>query len=436
MFSFSSKKKPDATVANTPDAKPVKVGKAATTKPVHDIADITITATVPSGPLELSLAAFKEITPGAYRGYSDVAKIDAVLGAYAGLGVADGDLINRAAELKKLILLCTNYTGNRSAGVNRLLASLQVEQTFIDPIAEAADKLRNPGTMKESLKLLVTGTDALLIAQRQGHPIANAKTPDTSDMFGRIQRALADNGTRAQVMKNLIAQDVQELEAMAIDPSVDKLLRDILAEVLQNKDDIYFQETQGVASGAVLAGQKDRNKGITEKYRLDMQMNQAEGTPERQSSLVHEMTHIATQEAFGNTVIHLAFKKGATDVEVLKLSVDRTAQVYALKNALDSCAATFSPGQMRVLDEKVLYPVEGKNTLKSYADTFKNTMTDAEYQRINGLVTAGANNTLIEFDTVINQMLFLMTMWKIPATNPFYAALKPVAAQAHQHRTT
>lgn len=439
MFSFSTgKKKPASTPSTTPDLTSGTTGGPVTTTPVHSIANVGITAPTTSGPLALTLADFQQATPGSYRSRSEVAKIDTALSAYAALGTSDSDLAKRAAELKSLITLCAGYTGNRSVGVNQLHATLLREQTFIDPISEAVGKIDSGGTAKAGLKLVIAGTDILLLARRQGHPISDQKAPDTSNMFDRANRALSAAGNRSQVMAELIAEDVQALEAMAGDNAVDPLMRAILAEVLHNKDATHFQETGGVASGAVLANQKDRDKGITKKYRLDMQMNQAEGSAERQSSLVHEMTHIATQEAFSNTAIHLAFKKGANDTAVLKLSQDRTAQVYTLKSALDGCAATFSAGQLRVLDEKVTYPIEGKNTLQSYADTFKkkNELTDLEYQRINGLVTAGANNTLIEFDTVINQMMFLMTAWKIPANNPFYLALKPVAAEAHTHRTS
>ncbi|MHB1929848.1 MAG: hypothetical protein ACYDEN_09440 [Acidimicrobiales bacterium] len=45
-----------------------------------------------------------------------------------------------------------------------------------------------------------------------------------------------------------------------------------------------------------------------------------------------------------------------------------------------------------------------------------------------------ANNTLIEFDTVSNQMMFLMTEWGVAPANPFYVVLKRVAREAFTHR--
>jgi hypothetical protein len=83
-------------------------------------------------------------------------------------------------------------------------------------------------------------------------------------------------------------------------------------------------------------------------------------------------------------------------------------------------------------------PVAGKNSLQSYADTFfkQGDVPKAEYDRITGLVRQGANNTLTEFDTVINQMWFLVQQWQIPVTNPFVVRLSAVAREAHTYRTT
>lgn len=44
------------------------------------------------------------------------------------------------------------------------------------------------------------------------------------------------------------------------------------------------------------------------------------------------------------------------------------------------------------------------------------------------------DNTVIEFDTVMNQMLIYMQQWKIPQDNAFYAKLMEVAAEAQEHR--
>jgi hypothetical protein len=46
----------------------------------------------------------------------------------------------------------------------------------------------------------------------------------------------------------------------------------------------------------------------------------------------------------------------------------------------------------------------------------------------------GVNNTIIEFDTVINQMMYLMTAWKVDPENEFYKKLREIAEEAYNYR--
>ena len=405
----------------------------------HELTHVTQQQAAPRLRRLMSPADFKKQTSGLLgsRSKTDFTTLDQLLDDYSRFGWEEADISKRKAKLDEIDNNARAYTGKSRQGVNTLSASVQTELSFIQPLAEAIPDINARTAMKAALKKLFQSQDAYLTAVRAGHPVPGAG-PDFMAIFGKAQRALSDLGTRDQVMRELIADDLSRVENIAADTATHPLLRNILNEVLANKDQIYFQETQGIASGAVLAGQKERDRGITEKYRLDMQMGQAEGSPERLSSLVHEMTHIAVQETFGNTAIHLAFKKTATNEETLALSRTRSEQCRALKRILEETRKQWSPGQYRVLEEKTDYPVNasGKNTLRSYAETFKKKgeLTQTEYDRIINLADQGANNTLIEFDTVINQMMFLMTAWNVPAKNKFYAKLREVAQQAYDWR--
>jgi hypothetical protein len=127
----------------------------------------------------------------------------------------------------------------------------------------------------------------------------------------------------------------------------------------------------------------------------------------------------------------------ATDQQILDLSTKRTGQLAELRQLADDGALSgLSPGQREVFLEKVKYPVEGNNTLKSYADAFrkKNEMTLAEHERISTLADRGANNTLTEFDTVVNQMTFLADRWNLPADNAFRVRLRQIAQEAYDER--
>ena len=373
---------------------------------------------------------FKAATPGMFRGLGD---IDKLLGDYEKLGALPPNFAVRKERLDALAKMCAAYSGKHAAGVSTLQKSITTEQTYVDVLARVSGE----ADLAQAMRYLFRGQDAFLEAKRSGHSSTQQQDPDFNEFFKDVQLKLNTAGTRAKVMQQLILDDVETLRRMAADPHVDSALRSVLTEVLSNAPNIYFQETQGMASGAVKTGPKDRAKGITEPYRVDMNLYQKEGGAERLSSLVHEMTHIAVQDTFKNTAIHLAFKTGMPDSDVVALSQKRTTQCQQLKAALDGARATFSPGQYGVLDEKVMYPVAStKNSLQSYAEAFKKKgeLTDAEYGRITKLVNDGANNTLTEFDTVVNQMLFLMTAWQIPDTNPFYKVLRPIAEEAHAFR--
>ncbi len=389
----------------------------------------------------ISLKDFKKRTSSGLLGFlgwrGKFKPLDRLLDEYHKLSWQEKDIPTRNTKLDQIEQVARAYTGKRQIEVDEFIASVTTERRFIRPLAEAIPDINGKRNLKEAIQKVFQAHDAFLEAVRAGHPIPD-DGPFFLGFFEKAQRALNELGTRDQVMRELIADDLSRVEHIAADTNTHPLLRNILNEVLANKDQIYFQETPGMASGAVLAGQKERDRGITAKYRLDMQMAQAEGSPERLSSLVHEMTHIAVQEKFGNTAIHLAFKRAESDANVLALSRRRTEQCRALKRLLEETREQWLPGQYRVLAEKTEYPINasGKNTLSSYAETFKKKgeLTQTDYDRIINLAKQGANNTLIEFDTVINQMMFLMTAWRVPNDNKFYVKLREVAQEAYDWR--
>lgn len=385
-------------------------------------------------------ADFKTATPGKFRFRSGVSGIDKGLESYDKIKGGFADIGARKTSLDNLKQLCTAYGGSRTTGVTALSTAIDTEKGYIDLLFTAA------GLEASDPKGLFTTTlearERFLEAERGGHTIGFA--PAFDQWISKSLQELAKRKTRAQAMQEIIHEDVAKLESMAADGLVDNTVRNILNEILANKDDIHFQETGGVASGAVLAGEKDQAKGITEKYRLDMQMDQKQGEPERLSSLVHEMTHIATQEKFDNTPIHLAMAKVDLNdpaaraqgiIAGVTLSRHRTGEINALKGLVAGLQPPLSPDQIKVIQEKVTYPIEGKNTLKSYANAFKTKgMTPEEFAFVNDLEDAGANNTLTEYDTVVNQMMFLVASWKVPPNNPFYVKVKQMADDALAHR--
>ena len=97
----------------------------------------------------------------------------------------------------------------------------------------------------------------------------------------------------------------------------------------------------------------------------------------------------------------------------------------------------FTKNQLDLLNMKLAYPrKDGASGIQRYVTNFyqgkKITLEDK--LRVESLINKGMDNTVIEFDTVINQMLIYMQLWKIDSDNPFYVLLRTVAEKAYDHR--
>jgi hypothetical protein len=169
-------------------------------------------------------------------------------------------------------------------------------------------------------------------------------------------------------------------------------------------------------------------------------MNVPLGKAERLGSLAHEMTHVLISETFKNTSLYLAFDKGATDEEILELSQQRTEQLEALQGLMEG-DDNLTSDMKALLLKKIRYPIEmgglkATGDILRYANKpkFKQEMGDVMHGRIVSLAGRGLNNTVIEFDTVINQMMVYMTLWQIPLASSFYRKLIDVASEALAYR--
>lgn len=80
------------------------------------------------------------------------------------------------------------------------------------------------------------------------------------------------------------------------------------------------------------------------------------------------------------------------------------------------------------------YPYKrAKGDVGRYIARFK-TELGPSHSRFMNLVARGMNNTVIEFDTVINQMMIYVLLRAIPENNAFYRRLRVVAQEAHDYR--
>ncbi|MDF2718265.1 MAG: hypothetical protein K0R28_5190, partial [Paenibacillus sp.] len=97
----------------------------------------------------------------------------------------------------------------------------------------------------------------------------------------------------------------------------------------------------------------------------------------------------------------------------------------------------FKKDQIGLLNSKLAYPRKGGPAgVQRYIDNFftSSIISKEQKEKAEALVARGMDNSVIEFDTVINQMLIYMQQWNIPQDNPFYVKLMEVATEAQAHR--
>jgi hypothetical protein len=96
-----------------------------------------------------------------------------------------------------------------------------------------------------------------------------------------------------------------------------------------------------------------------------------------------------------------------------------------------------------MLEEKLIYGAQ-PHKLERYAEAFAQPVkekpgkiTPEQKDRLIGWGRAAgdASGTLVEYDTVLNQMLIYLHMWQISQDNPFYVRLRAVAQAAYDRRS-
>jgi hypothetical protein len=90
-----------------------------------------------------------------------------------------------------------------------------------------------------------------------------------------------------------------------------------------------------------------------------------------------------------------------------------------------------------MLKEKLVYGAQ-PHKLEMYANSFEKAgkISAAQKERLVrwGQAAGDASGTLVEYDTVLNQMLIYLHMWRTSQDNPFYVKLRAVAKAAYDRR--
>lgn len=258
----------------------------------------------------------------------------------------------------------------------------------------------------------------------------HAATPDGKDL-GVLSALVQDLMSRAvhaltpEQKAYLVRRDLARIEALR-DTLTDGTLKRILTEVLTGTDQVNFEAG---GAGAKLGG--PAGQAYTVKHGL----TQPDGTVERTGSLVHELTHVATHRTYGNSAVMLMLPLSMSEAEAIALAKHRTARIGELEALLARESATIPESHTALIRNKLNYAKGDK--LSTYVANFRAKLTaDGDYERLSQLASRipEGSSTLVEYDTVLNQLLVMMHEWGTGPESAFRNRVEALAQERYEHR--
>jgi hypothetical protein len=381
---------------------------------------------------------FKAIT--AQKGIRwKVRSVDKALQAYRDKPVDDA--AGRLEKADALVAAGETYLGHedrsasRKPGVMTLLGEARLEQQMYSAYAQA--EASNDRVQK--LTMYNLALDRQIIARRH-HDLETLS-------FTTKVRAVMATMTPAE-KQQVVNADLTRLQDLVADPTLPGLTRQILTELLANAPDVRLQ------AGAPGAKKKRPWEAQAENYTVEHNMEQGGGSTERLGSLAHELTHVAVGESYGNSSFFFMIGSDATGPEIVAKATGRRARIAELRTAL-AAQHRLAADQVALVNSKLDYGAEDKLPLymARYGDAADQALRDgntpAHQQKAawyrqqaakarfvcDALGGTGLTSSLlVEYDTVVNQMLVYMHQWRVPLANPFYAKLREVGQEVSDER--
>ena len=310
-------------------------------------------------------------------------------------------------ECEKYLRIADTQKPKRKKGVTELKAEVDKEVTaLLEP------------TLKEA-----EGADIASFEDKWN------KTKDAArviDFYKNVLQkdAAAEDARLVALHQLLIGRDLAKLEAIGEDPDAPAVTREIVKEMMANRGDITFEESLPGAT---------RVKGGAKPFKVKHSLEQPGGEAERIGSLAHEMTHVAVGKTFDNSMLLFSFARDASDKALRELIAQRHEKVADLNSALGR--ADLTEAQTALVKSKLKYASGGK--VGHYVSTFLSAkkISKKEAEEINAKIErVGLDNTVIEYDSVVNQILIYMRLWKVRKNNLLYKKVRDYAQQAFDRR--
>ena len=316
-----------------------------------------------------------------------------------------------ATALDGVVTACTTYLGLwfrsdvRKAAVKKLKAQAKAEATLYRGIA-AADGLAYGAKMRALLKVI---DDSAAFANT-GILVGSALVDADRVIRGMMaSHDLVDQAALKQVMDD----EIQRLRDIAAAAKTPQIVKDVILENLAHIGEVHLVEGKPGARTAKV-GETDK------KYVVNHALIQTGGSTERLGSLVHELTHVTTGETFDNAPLFLVFTKGK-EVGAEGMLEIKTLAKKRNKGLLDLLAVSGGDPALSATQKgmiKIKCEYANKPMLTQYLGTFKEKLGGADapgYKSLKVLADDAEINqftgTLIEYDSVINQILMYLFDW-------------------------
>lgn len=350
------------------------------------------------------------------RSHSEITKVDDALRAFYAL--PDAGQAARLFALKDIVRACGDYVthkgdggGSRVRGTQQLGVQAQAAQGQLDPEAVFRD--------------LLTEIDQVM---------SEGKNPEMDLRMPAGEAQKAAQAIPADGFHSMMGDFVQKLGTLREDETLPEETRAVIGELMAVVPLVTkMQYPQGGMPGMRLNDPAAPDPSFT--FNVDTQARG--GTSFLLGHIAHELTHVAAHQAFGSSPVMELVQSGATDEEVAALAAERKQSLADLKAALAG-NPEFDDFQETMLEEKLGYGAQ-PHKLESYAIGFEKAgkITPEQKKRLIGWGKAAgdASGALVEYDTVLNQMLIYLHMWQTSQDNPFYVRLRAAAQAAYDRRS-
>ncbi|MGW2024038.1 hypothetical protein [Streptomyces decoyicus] len=359
---------------------------------------------------------FKQSTTASgLRGRSEITKVDNALKAFYAL--PDARQGARLLALKDLVKACGDYTAHKAEGGARVGGTQQLGQE-----AQAAQQQLDPEAV---FRDLLTELDGMM---------SEGKNPDLDIRLPASEAQKAAQAVPADRFHAMMGDFVQKLGALREDQALPEETHAVIGELMAVVPLVtVMQYPRGGMPGMKLNPASDDGPAFT--FNVDTQARG--GTSFLLGHVAHELTHVAAHQAFGSSPVMELVQSGATNAEVAALAAERKQALGDLKAALNG-NPEFDGFQQGMLEEKLVYGAQ-PHKLERYAESFEKAgkISTAQKERLVGWGKAAgdASGALVEYDTVLNQMLVYLHMWQTSQDNPFYVRLRAAAQAAYNRRS-